>query len=593
LRKRKNIERFAVLIILLTIFYVIAPIITEASSVLSIYAPAVTNSGGAVIKIYVDLSKNGSGKLQIKGVPNVGNDTLYSSLVAFYISLLLNDRNPMEYSGTISFESGLAGIEGPSASLGIAEAFYILSSEVQAPVLINSTVITGAIGPDGLSIMVGGVPEKFTAACISGASAFALPISNYLNADFNQSHCEKIRIIPTSGIISLYSQLNGYNFTNFNTVGAFFYPSQVSEEMGKAALDYINRSVELDSSFYNSSSYADIISALNMGKNYTAASLALSAYVLTLQKTLMKNLTKLADVRKYFSYLNATYQVEIERLKSTEKEISSRTQIPVPVIETLSTAESRLWQAKKYIEEGESAGNISIAIQYAANAFGRMMASETWIDLSTLDWSDFPHVEAQQFLSSLNDYASFVQAALYYTEALIQGSESQALMLYYSNLHHTFILASSLNATDELFFKYALLSELNSDISSTLLSMNLQEETSVPYYISEAYRVYTVIYSNLIKNGLVTTITPTYIEYSSYKGLDDESKLMLIDNAISWSLPLLFLSFHSQSFSEHFQLHTQFPIESLLSSVFLVWTFAGILASLISIAVYRSIRRAL
>lgn len=581
----------ALVITFLLLLSTFPPVRAEGTNYLNIYAPAVTNTGGAVIEIRVSLSYNGTGKLSIEGVPSVGNDTLYSSLVAFYISLLLSNKNPMEYNGTVSFGSELVGIEGPSASLGIAEAFYVLANGERIPSLLNYSVITGAIGLDSLSIMIGGVSEKLSAACNAGALAFALPVSNYFDYVTNQSYCNNITLLPTSGVLSLYSQLSGFNFSNPYFVGSFYYPHQISEEMGRAAIDYLNKTIELDNAARNSSLIKDINLALNNGRNYTAASLALSLYVTTLQKILQKNLTDIASVRNYTNFINVTYERETEKLREIEKEVLSKGSISIPVLEVLSTAESRLWQAKNYIEEGASSENISDALQYASNSFGRILAADTWIKLALLNWSGYPVVSVHELNSSLVEYAAFLHAAMSYAGALSNESGSQELMLYYSQLYRTFMLATTANATDELFFKYALFSEITSDISSLFLSINLQNVESTPYYISEASKVYTIINSNILKNGLVTTITPVYIEYAGYSGLDDENRLALIDTAISWSLPLLILSLHTQNMLEHPQLNVQFPIKSVLSSIFLIWSVAGMLASFVSIIAYRGVRK--
>ncbi|MEM3228789.1 MAG: hypothetical protein QXD85_01160, partial [Fervidicoccaceae archaeon] len=40
---------------------------------INVYVPAVTNSGGAIIKIGISMNSNGSGSLFLRGVPSVGN----------------------------------------------------------------------------------------------------------------------------------------------------------------------------------------------------------------------------------------------------------------------------------------------------------------------------------------------------------------------------------------------------------------------------------------------------------------------------------------------------------------------------------------
>lgn len=565
--------------------------VAEGQEVLSIYAPAVTNSGGAVIEIRVGIAPGGTGKLSISGAQSIGNDTLFSSILAFYISFLLSDRDPFEYNASISFNSDLSGIEGPSASLGIAEAFYILSSGRTPPPSINDTVITGAVGIDGLSIMIGGVQEKLSAACGAGAKSFALPVSNYLYDSSNLSGCSNMSLLPSAGILSLNSQLYGYGSSLFNFSASYFYPREVSDEMGNAALHYLNETLSADSSLSNSSAVDAVISSLQTGRNYTAASLALSLYVSSVEKSLMKNITSRSLLDSYLSELSSALNDTRKTLRSTEAFILLEPSIPVPALEALSTAESRLWEAENYIRESSSSNDLSSSIHYAASAQGRIAAAETWMHLAALNWSGYPSLSVSQAKNSLSKYATFLQAASSYLGSIVAESGSQSLSSYYGDLLSNLNYAVSLEKDDELFLKYALFSELTYQLSSALTSMNFQEPSSLPQYISEASKVFAVIYSNILRNGLISAIPPAYMEYSAYKGLDDETRLMMVETAISWSLPLLFISLSTQATGERYQLSVQIATGSILASLIVIWAIVGMLASLISVALYRATRR--
>ncbi|MEM4044269.1 MAG: S16 family serine protease [Fervidicoccaceae archaeon] len=560
---------------------------------INIYVPAVTNSGGAIIKIGISMNSNGSGSLFLRGVPSVGNDTLYSSIVAFYSALLLSNRDPLSYDGELVFESDLSGIEGPSASLAIAEAFYVLSSGRPSPPMLGSAVVTGAVSLDGMSIIIGGVAEKLAAACSSGAREFILPTSNYLSSiDQINSNCSNIKILPASGIISLYSQLMGYGIINTTSFqGIFTYPPQISDVMGEVAMKYLEKSELLNPLVRNSSDANSIIASISTGKNYTAASLAVSLYVSSLRAALQSNTTSLESARQYLSNLNTTIQALKAELGSIEQTAIEKGSIPIPLLETLATAESRLWLAESYVSQGLAASNLSDAIYAAANSNGRIEAARTWIELSKIDWSNYPSLSPAQLIGGLNDYEKIAKAALSYASSLASDMGFQYYASYFQVLNSMFAQASSINQPSKLFLKYALYSELTAEISSFILSTNIQSEKSLQYYINEANLVYSILFSNILRNGLITAVTPAYMEYSAYGNLSDDSRLMLIDSAISWTIPLLFISLHEHVPASQPIIRTVFPLEGTIASVLIAWALAGILSSLLAIVSYRAIRR--
>ena len=565
---------------------------TSTPSSIEIFVPAVTNSGGSVIKLGIYLLQNGTGNLNVNGASSIGNDTLYSSLVAFYTSLLLSDKDPFEYDARITFESNLAGIEGPSASLGIAEAFYILSSGKQAPPNLYSTVITGAVSPGGLSVMIGGVKEKASASCSAGAQAFALPVSNYFAEGRElQNQCAKIELLPASGVISLYSLLMGFNLTNAYPPGGFAYPPQVSEVMGKAALDFLNKSASFDRSLINSTEAEEIMKQLSFGRNYTAASLAISLYVSAMYNDLLNNYTSLEKAKEYLSGLNYTLQQEKRSLKEIEYSIVNGSSISIPALEAISTAESRLWTAEQYINYGMNSSTLNKTLQYASNTAGRIEAARTWIALASLNWSGYPRVTIQQVSSSLDAFERYSEASLNYARAISQDMGSAELDAYIAELSENYEKAVSLNASSEIFLKYALLSELNSDISSLIFSINSQSEESISYYYSEASTIFSIIYSNILRNGLTTIVTPEYMEYSTYSGLINETKVNMELSALSWSIPILFLSLQQGQNISGSGIKTVFPLESILASLMIVWTFGGMLSTFIALASYRATRK--
>lgn len=63
-------------------------------------------------------------------------------------------------------------IEGPSASAAIASMTYILGHNLS---VVNTPVITGALGSSGVVLPVGGIYEKATASAVNGVPAFVSP----------------------------------------------------------------------------------------------------------------------------------------------------------------------------------------------------------------------------------------------------------------------------------------------------------------------------------------------------------------------------------------------------------------------------------
>jgi len=105
--------------------------------------PAVAKEGGKLIKLIIKLTDS-SGVVFSEGV-NVGEDTYSSAWTSFLIASLLSGRSPFEKGIEITIVTESTSVEGPSASLAIALASYILLSDYEIPSFLSNVSITGAL----------------------------------------------------------------------------------------------------------------------------------------------------------------------------------------------------------------------------------------------------------------------------------------------------------------------------------------------------------------------------------------------------------------------------------------------------------------
>lgn len=171
----------AVLLLSIVLAFPLAGPVLEAAEgyrCLDLGIPAVESGGGGrIIPSRVCISP-GSGVLGIYGVGSVGNDTLASVLVAYWLAQILSGRSAQGFDIYVEIRGGSESVSGPSAGALITLAIYKL---LTGSGIKKGLTGTGGIAPDASVEAVGGVESKIPAASSLGYSEFFIPIANYLS----------------------------------------------------------------------------------------------------------------------------------------------------------------------------------------------------------------------------------------------------------------------------------------------------------------------------------------------------------------------------------------------------------------------------
>ncbi len=97
----------------------------------------------------------------------------------------------------IQFVGSYDGVEGDSASVSIATAVI---SAIESLPIDQTVAMTGSLSVRGNVLPVGGVTAKVEAAVEAGLKKVIVPKSNYEDIILDESHKDKIEIIPVSNI---------------------------------------------------------------------------------------------------------------------------------------------------------------------------------------------------------------------------------------------------------------------------------------------------------------------------------------------------------------------------------------------------------
>jgi len=125
-----------------------------------------------------DSSQGGVVKVHLEAFPSQNTQALVSIPPYYGVDLQRSITDAIDYIGmdnctvVVRFDPSTNYMEGPSAGAAFAVALYALKNNVS---FVNSPIITGALGPGGSVMPVGGLYEKAMAASRSGSGIFIYP----------------------------------------------------------------------------------------------------------------------------------------------------------------------------------------------------------------------------------------------------------------------------------------------------------------------------------------------------------------------------------------------------------------------------------
>ncbi len=510
---------------------------------ITLVVPAVSGKEGTLVHVRVCLAP-GTGVIRFLGPEKVGIDTKASAWTAFFVSAMFSGSDPGSYDVKIEFEDAASAIRGPSASLAMALALYDLL-EKRAPKMLGNSSITGAIGLDGLAVIVGGLKEKAEATRNAGLAFMFCPLSNFeLISLPRTSGNQSFRLAPVTGLLDLATAIEGGDFRWFGS--RMSLPKEFDDYM-RACWDHFYNLTEsiMITEAINSSGITILLNEslveTQKGNFYSAASLAYTAYMRVLEKKVEKQCSSDPEatrhlIRELRSRLNSLRN----KLKSIEDKMLESGSINLPVLECLATAEARAWMSSFLLEKASKARSQDEAVNLLADALARYESALLWVNASRINWSYSEPVNLYVLARALDEYNRFLNWSLVYTQALIEEANMSSIVKdYLDSLEDLAVKINAATNSNNTVLRYGLACELASRIAFFLSQLSLVDEKAGEKYVESAEAHLMILYTEAVARGLSPIIPLAYLQYSNYNGLDHPTKLYMLDSAISYVYPLL------------------------------------------------------
>jgi predicted S18 family serine protease len=486
---------------------------------------------GKLINVTITISFPGNGSIYIYNEGGeISNSTKYSMATAVATAALLEGIDWTTFNTNIFIRSKGA-ISGPSGSLAVALAVYVLLNPLLSTEKLHKYVITGAIAPEGLAGSVGGIKTKCEVAQNANYT-FMLPLSNI--EDLKNSKCKGY--IPVTDVINVVKNIYSLQPLVSNVNLSINYPKGLADAMRtftlnitKAVKDNIRASLKLLAKINTSVKNADMIrSYLNSAEKllnnstklinkypYSAASYAYSAYVYSL---LAKYLAL-----SYQKGLSNLINDEAPRINTTLSklalELTKYSLLTLERAELLSVAAARLADAYVALSTTKSLEgsniNRSIILFQLALAKSRALSMLSWLIATEKVRGSTPISQEQLRALALKAY-DFAKLNIGYAISLLSSSglnaEAKALkdlqsrMEYAKNKRDWILLLGyareALSKATDYVFEYSI------------ASLPFKElKTIGPIYSKNVEIIAKLLSLRLKLYGVRSPLAPAYLEY--------------------------------------------------------------------------------
>ncbi|MEM4626613.1 MAG: S16 family serine protease [Candidatus Bilamarchaeaceae archaeon] len=265
-------------------------ILSACDESISFPLAAITNSNsGGVVNVTVKSFESETPHIFVSLPPYYGIDLQRSIVDA------IKYGNSGNCSFVVYFDSSSEYMEGPSAGAAFTIAAYLLSNNLSQ---YKMPVITGAIGPGGIVLPVGGLYEKATASARAGVDLFVFPKGDLYDYIMVKKVEEKTKM-KTVAVKTINETIELILYNKTPAVTEFLYVSyteNISNYEGKKSADFLpiakkmiereketieelNESAEVWIVDYFSALTRDCDEIASKGYYYTAANKAFLAYV--------------------------------------------------------------------------------------------------------------------------------------------------------------------------------------------------------------------------------------------------------------------------------------------------------------------------
>ncbi len=495
-------------------------------------APAVRGREGDLINISISISR-GVGNVLVEAGGSVSESTKTSSKLAFYVACTAAGVDWSRYNAHIVFHTS-SSVEGPSASLGIAIATYLLLKGYTRGL---GVVITGAVSPDFTAIPIGGIHQKLEAAAEGGYQVF-LPLANIGEVPSDYRNI-------TTFITGLFNATRtmGYDpMINYSAeaIGTAYLHSIPSSYMNETLVDAYkmmemayNNITLLPSKFKEDEnllykSTKAFIDQINETVNkpgihpYSAASLAFTALVNA------SSLNEYYKLSRNSSYISGAFKRVRKEISVLQNEINSISGNTLWGFELKSIAASRLVEANEtflYLTNHYTNMSLRSTAKQLGYIDARLVSVHHWIREAELLNNHNPLIPLDRVKVALNKYISYVDTTILYQLSLIHESDlgdevKKQLVESISRDQYLLSKARTYMERGELAFSYGLSMEAMASVLSRFSSIIDSSLSNGFYYMKglEAYTrelAYTAVLLNIRASafGYPSILASDYVEY--------------------------------------------------------------------------------
>jgi|GEM_PF-1125492 uncharacterized protein len=379
---------------ILGLVLVLALLVPNVISSTILKVPAVTNNNqGVITQIEVSITK--TPKLVITGAKTIGDQTIYSSLVAYLIAQLVTGSS--KFGVNINFLSPSDDVNGPSASALITTAIIALRNEKY---MNNSITMSGMINPDMTVGPIGGLNQKILAAKTSNITAFLVPWSEF------QAYSKS-----EPSLLPIYTIFQSYNYYTGSKIAL--------KQINLSQLLFKQAYLKLYNYYLNISqnkSIGEVSQYAEKGMFYIASSLLLAKIVDFFERESVQNSTKAL--------------LELNKAKSLINKLSfpNFTSASIMTIDSIITALDRYRESNYFLTQAEhyfNEGNFSGSLFYSDLAILYFNITLSWLNLITNS--------GQQINLSLLSYKALSIASLVLNYLNSLSASSPQIMNYLSN----------------------------------------------------------------------------------------------------------------------------------------------------------------
>lgn len=483
---------------------------------------------GSVVSMNLNIVP-GTGKVFIESFPLTKIDTQITTRTAKQIACdyLRTDCNNYDFFYTIN--SSAVTVGGPSAGAATAAlTIAVLENEK----INDSVAVTGTINAGNIVGTVGGLKEKISAASDAGVKVVVVPFGEYISeGNITESVVEygkklNVSVIEVSTLDDVLEVLTGKKRKeperNFSISSVYSSTmKEIAQKMCNKSTQIMvdllhenfnkgkvlsNESVELEQESNNLTAKA--IKSMEKGEYYSAASYCYGASLKNIQIAIIeKNLTE--------TQINKTAENVSKEIDAYEKSVDRWNLSTITNLESYIIVKSRIYEARKNLEDFYKAKNKKERIAALATAITRLSSAKLWAEfygkdgkLIEIDRTSLMN-SCRQRISEAEEHYQYVD--IYFPNLMPEArAELDDAMLNYKSGNYIMCLFLSAKA--------------KADIDSVSASIGVEPE-GIDLLINQRLKVAKNVIAEQNARRIFPVLGYSYYEYAVDLSRSNETKI--------------------------------------------------------------------